>query len=226
MRKTLISMMGMDDAERAFQDSFTTFKNAYVEDHYLNCNTEDTVFLFRGGEDIHPSIYKEKRAPENGASMNMSPRDAFEIRAFDFAEEHNIPMVGVCRGSQFLCAKSGGKLVQHVSGHGCGEHIIITVDGAKMLATSTHHQMMYPWPVKHKLIAWSSPKRSNVYVMNITDRRDSLIAEPEIVYFNHTRALAIQGHPEYLTQQHPFTKYCNKLVSEYLQDIDTGDFEE
>lgn len=216
MRKTLISMLRIDDAETAFQNIFDKFKNALTVDDYVNCLAQNTVFLFRGGQDIHPSLYGEKRAYENQSTSLLSERDCFELEAFKFAKKMGIPMLGICRGSQFLCAASGGKLVQHVENHNCGHHEILSVIGKSYDATSTHHQMMYPWPVKHKLLAWATPTRSTRYVMNPTEVVKSLIAEPEIVFFPETKALSIQGHPEYLTQTHPFTVYCNQLVKDYL----------
>jgi gamma-glutamyl-gamma-aminobutyrate hydrolase PuuD len=207
MRDTLICMLGLDTAEVAFQNIFSKITNAFHEEHYANVDSTKTVFLFRGGQDIHPSLYGEKRIPENGSDILVSNRDAFEFKAFHFAKKMGIPMLGICRGSQFLCAMSGGKLVQHVEGHACGEHPILAIDGKKYQATSTHHQMMFPWTVKHTLIAWATPKRSHSYILNPKDIREEIIAEPEI---------GIQGHPEYLTQSNPFTKYCNNLVKDYL----------
>lgn len=218
MRETLICAGNFDTADQAFQNTFKYVKNVYTDEAFSNVNTADCVFLFRGGDDIHPSLYGEKRAPESFAPGLMSLRDSYESRMYRFAAEKGIPMLGICRGSQFLCAMNGGKLVQHVNSHGiAGTHPIITIDGRFFEATSTHHQMMYPWPIKsHKLIAWAAPRRSDVYVMNINDRRDDIIAEPEVVLFPKTRSLGIQGHPEYLTQTHPYTVYCNELVKEYL----------
>lgn len=216
-RDTLVAAGAYDDCENAFQNIFRFFKNVFQDHQYENLDTKRAVLLFRGGEDIHPSIYGEKRIPQNGSPGLLSERDAFELKLFRFGVQHGIPMLGICRGSQFLCAASGGKLVQHVNSHGIGgTHPILTVEGKQYGATSTHHQMMYPWPTEHKLLAWSAPRRSDVYILSPTDRRDELIAEPEVVFFNKTKALGIQGHPEYLTQEHPYTQYCNTLVKEYL----------
>lgn len=216
MRDTLLCMAAYDDAEKAFQDLFTKIASVFHEDQYVNVDSSKVVFLFRGGQDIHPSLYGEARITESQAPLLLSERDAFEVKAFNFAKQMNIPMLGVCRGSQFLCAMSGGKLVQHVTGHGCGSHNIIATDGKVYNATSTHHQMMYPWPTKHRLIAWSTPTLGTEYILNKTNTLKKLPVEPEIVFFNETKSLGIQGHPEYLTQAHPYTKYCNHLVKDYL----------
>jgi hypothetical protein len=60
-------------------------------------------------------------------------------------------------------------------------------NGKKMLATSTHHQMMYPYNVRNfELIAWASTRLSDIYEMS--GERDAVTQlpqdrEPEIVYY-------------------------------------------
>lgn len=175
----------------------------------------DAVVIW-GGEDISPSIYGEKASKYTWAENEPSYRDVIEMDLFKTAYNLGIPIIGVCRGAQLACAMSGGKLVQHVDNHG-RSHEITTDKGEKLITSSVHHQMMYPFTTEHKLIAWSSEKRSKQYQGGegpIEDMNNQV--EPEIVYFPKTRALAIQGHPEFMDEQDEFVKYCNDLVREYL----------
>ena len=176
----------------------------------------DCVALW-GGTDIHPMYYHEKHHRNSGAPSTPSERDIFEWKTILYCKKHNIPMLGICRGAQFLCVGAGGSLVQHVAGHGY-QHHIDTIHNRLVYVTSVHHQMMNPFNVEHTLIGWSSPARTgkyedadgnNIHVMRMHK-------EPEIVYFPQLRGLAIQGHPEYSNATLEFRKYCNDLIWEFL----------
>lgn len=174
-----------------------------------------------GGADISPSIYGEPVGPKTGAGPELSYRDKIEVDAVNAAIKVGIPLIGVCRGAQLLCAMAGGKLVQDVQGH-FGDHAMLTNDGRTINTTSVHHQMMYPFLLpddKYDLIAWSAPALSRSYVgMDVGRMKDfdGTILEPEIVYFHNINALCIQGHPEFDDQDSEFVRYCNDLVKEYL----------
>jgi putative glutamine amidotransferase len=182
-----------------------------------NCD----ALVIWGGADISPTIYGEPVGPRTGASEELSYRDKVEVAAVEAAIKTGIPLIGVCRGAQLLCAMAGGKLVQDVQGH-MGSHTMRTNDGRSIVTTSVHHQMMYPWTLdedKYDIIAWSAHPLSKTYmgvdVNNMLDFNGAVI-EPEIVYFHNINALAIQGHPEFDDPDSEFVKYCNNLVREYL----------
>ena len=40
--------------------------------------------------------------------------------------------------------------------------------------------------------------------------------EPEVVMFPKIKALAVQGHPEWMDSKHPFVKYNLDLIKEKL----------
>lgn len=174
--------------------------------------------LLWGGDDIHPSWYREKAHPLNEAQgTEPSFRDLFEWKAMLYCKAHNIPMIGICRGAQFICAFAGGSLGQDVNGHH-NEHSIRTRDGKVLISTSVHHQMMNPYNVPHDLIAWAYPARSDRYdngdMKRIQELEDN--HEPEIVFFPQIRGLAIQGHPEYSYATPEFKEYCVELAELYL----------
>lgn len=178
----------------------------------------DAVILW-GGEDWHPSFYHQKHHPTNGADKaGVSARDVFEWKAMLFCKANNIPLIGVCRGAQGLCIGAGGKLVQHVTSHGF-DHNVTTKDKSTVWVTSTHHQMMWPWDVKHELLAWTDQPRSNIYEAEVRGQNipGSLEKqEAEIVYFPQLKGLAIQGHPEYSSATQPFISLCLDYVKEYI----------
>ena len=176
--------------------------------------TKDDVLLFGGGEDISPTLYKQRASRFTGASNELSKRDVLEKLFFDKAVALNIPMIGICRGAQLLCALSGGSLYQHVNKHGNG-HEVDTNTGQTVYVSSVHHQMMNPLGTKHELIAWSKEILSNVHLVEGEQNLDVTV-EPEVVYFQDTKALAIQYHPEFMSEQDEGYKYAQDLVNKYI----------
>lgn len=187
------------------------------------------ALIIWGGGDISPTIYNEPLGPRTGAGIELSIRDKLEVAACKAAIQMDIPIIGICRGAQLLCALAGGKLIQDVQGHAGSDHKIDTNTGEQYVTSSVHHQMMYPWDVEHELIAWSTHSHSHSYVgVNPAKMQNIPIVdevwgpnqpdyiEPEIVYFPTIRGLAIQGHPEFMRPTDPFVRYCLELVEEYL----------
>lgn len=181
----------------------------------------DAVVLW-GGEDIHPSYYDESPHSMNQARHYETPskRDKFEWKVMAHCYMEGIPIIGVCRGAQFLCAFAGGYLIQHVDGHST-DHLVTTNDKREFKVTSCHHQMMYPYEVEHELLAWSSSKRSNVYegAGSIKNSHMETLPEPEVVYFPRVRGLAIQGHPEWAAKDSTFVSYVNEMVRSRLLEL-------
>lgn len=67
-------------------------------------------FLFTGGQDVSPSIYGEKTKPSCGEVCTM--RDKTEQILLSLALESDKPILGICRGLQFINAALGGSLYQ------------------------------------------------------------------------------------------------------------------
>lgn len=177
------------------------------------------AFLLWGGTDIHPSYYKQKHHIWSGAPHSPSVRDQFEWQAMKYCKAHGIPMIGVCRGAQFLCAFAGGKLIQDVTGHGM-THNITTDTGEIMKTSSSHHQMLDVFGTNHELLAWSSKNMSSHYYGEKSETPSHInvqtFKEPEVVYFPDIKALAIQGHPEWMDEQDRFVGYCLEQVKDCL----------
>lgn len=181
----------------------------------------DAVVIW-GGEDISPSIYGQRVSKFTGASDRMSDRDLVEYTLFNAAREAGIPIIGICRGAQLACAASGGTLVQHVDGHAGRPHGMITDDGRRIVVNSLHHQMMYPFNTEHRLIGWSENKLSARYIGEHDEEIEHMhfksTPEPEVVYFPETRALAIQGHPEFIDDVNsPFIQYTLELTQKLMR---------
>lgn len=184
------------------------------------------LLLFEGGVDISPELYGEGMGSHTQRPNN--DRDNIEGEAFFRAKKEGISMVGICRGAQLFTALLGGRLIQHVNNHGHGDHPIMMKGGGELETTSVHHQMMYPWEIKdHEILAYS-PQFSSLYL----DDQDQpvefpakarlangILKEPEVVWYPDAKALAIQGHPEYVALSDPFATYCRRLTRELCGDL-------
>lgn len=204
------------------------FKNLYSEIVHINnlidleenakhIDSSSTI-LYGGGQDISPSFYNQKALPVTGAYDYLSKRDDFEYEVFKIAIEAGANFIGVCRGAQLLCALAGGSLYQHVDFHAGGQHPMTTKEGTVLNVSSAHHQMMNPEGTEHELLAWSSDVRSPRHIVERENEAVNLKVdtEPEVVFFNKIKALAIQYHPEFMEFKAPAVKYSRELVSKYL----------
>ena len=205
---------------------YIKFLNTYWDVVLVDLKSNDVnpdLILFTGGSDVDPSLYYEKVGKHTHINKE---RDALELEMFN--RYSNVPKLGICRGSQFLTVASGGKLIQHVEGHATGKPHLITVNSDnlgmhdyKYQMTSTHHQMMYPYNLNkedYNLIGTSTFFLSPTYMDGknefIDVPRDFL--EPEIVYYRHTKSLAIQGHPEFFNSNPETADMCLELINAYL----------
>lgn len=199
---------------------FTGYRDL-TSDSKLN---HDDVLIVWGGADISPSLYKKYPATSCHADSIPSRRDQFEWHFMNQAVSLGVPIIGICRGAQMLCALAGGHLIQDVDGH-MGGHNATTYDGKTLSVSSVHHQMLYPWNVEHEMIAWSSKKRSvdRQGNPNYTDVNESgediqveVPCEPEFVYFPKVKGFAVQWHPEFMENDAEATKYIFNFMKEKL----------
>ena len=160
---------------------------------------EADLICFTGGEDVDPSLYNQAKHPRTNYN---SQRDELCMEMYNYAIINNIPMCGICRGSQFLCVANGGELWQHVDNHAVfGTHKATTDTGEVIDVTSTHHQMMRPNGVngadfKLLLTAKLSVKKHRMVNGEVVV---ALASAPDVecVLWEQTRSLGYQPHPEF-----------------------------
>lgn len=193
------------------EDPFSIHDNVLSIQSHKQMDTFGTLLL-HGGADISPSIYQQMPNKYCNADTIPSQRDAIEMEMIQQARKMNLPIVGICRGAQLLCAIDGGTLCQHIENHTGSRHTIQDKRTKELyVSNSCHHQMMQP--SKYAQIIASC----NTIVEGIDENNQviSINDVPEIVYFPRLRALGIQGHPEWMPDTN-FTRYCAKLIQELL----------
>jgi putative glutamine amidotransferase len=149
-RPTVLVLMGRDDP-RPYRD-WLERAGARVRIHEdgrpgLDLAGADAVVLSGSTTDVHPRVY--------GAAVDarcVEPnlyRDLRDLAALRIALRDDIPVVGVCRGSQLLSVLFGGDLSQHVEHHeGDRAHMVSTAPGSSarralgrgIEVVSDHHQ--------------------------------------------------------------------------------------
>ena len=174
----------------------------------LGADEEDAVrlcglcdgFLFTGGHDVSPALYGEE--PVNDTIAPCAARDALEAIVLRQALRQDKPLLGICRGIQFLNAALGGTLYQDLP----SQH-----------PSSVNHHMRPPYDrAAHRVrLVGGSPLQKLLGVSDLgvnsyhhqavrelapglramAESEDGLV---EAVYLpSHTFAWAVQWHPEF-----------------------------
>lgn len=184
-------------------------KNVYVigggfySAHWTGLNPvsdmkEADLLILTGGEDISPVIYGD---PMHVTTCPNPHRDQFELGEIKRGLSLGKCFFGICRGAQMLCAIAGGRLVQDQQ-NPRSRHAVITRGGKEHMMSSCHHQAQYPWRIKQKwlLLGWTK----NLSEYHVDGWNREVVngvkhgVEVEDAYYPHIKALAVQGHPEWL----------------------------
>lgn len=178
--------------------------------------TADLV-LFTGGADVNPELYDEAVHPQTGISRRRDSEDAI---IFLDAKDLGLPMVGICRGGQFLNVMNGGKMYQHVTGHSIGgTHSLLDVRNGRILpVSSTHHQMMRAGPLGEVIGTGGNRTDGKEFMSDGEIVYDPAYDEPdvEVVLYKGTRILCFQPHPEFFQPEHECVRYFHELLEEIL----------
>ncbi len=192
---------------------FKKFGDATDDSDLLWTNPKEIkLVVFTGGADVSPCLYGQEAAKMTSC---VPRRDIYESISFQKALSLRKPMVGICRGAQFLNIMAGGKLVQHLDNHGC-YHDMTTVDSRTFEVSSTHHQMMLP-PEGALLVGWATHKRSkHYYGADDKPLNPPPKFETEVVYWPKLRAVGMQYHPECMGEYTRGFTFASELVERYL----------
>jgi len=168
-----------------------------------NLTNETDLVVFTGGSDVTPEFYGEISSPKTHSDIR---RDIKDLVIWNKSMAWDIPVVGICRGAQFVCVMNGGSLIQHIEGHAIkGNHkLMIVGEGIREYSievNSTHHQAMVPMSTEGfpdtEIIGWCEDI-------------------PEIVFWPNSLSLGIQYHPETMPTNSDGYQFFLRLVKDYL----------
>jgi gamma-glutamyl-gamma-aminobutyrate hydrolase PuuD len=149
--------------------------------------------ILTGGGDIDPARYRQPVT--DGREVSLL-RDTTEGRLVEAALEHGWPVLGICRGMQFINVYFGGALVQDIPSqvgaavdHDESEHPVAVIDpviagwlGAQTFDVNTHHhQAVLADRLAPDLVAFARSEPDGVI---------------EGVYHRQRPVLGVQWHPE------------------------------
>lgn len=161
-------------------------------------------FLFTGGQDVSPEIYHNKR---NYACGELSPeRDNMEKLILDEAMKQDKPILGICRGIQFINATMDGTLWQDIPSQFSDEVIHCQKPPYDIPIHDVNIEMDSPLYalLKKELIPVNSYHHQGI--RKLSPELKSMASAPdgliEAVYApGHSFLWAVQWHPELAYQR-------------------------
>ncbi|MEO6719499.1 MAG: gamma-glutamyl-gamma-aminobutyrate hydrolase family protein [Ferruginibacter sp.] len=117
-----------------------------AEDNNLDVVKEMDGIVLSGGLDIHPKYYGNNKSDyANAPECFNEQRDEFEKTVFEISQQHNIPVLGVCRGMQLVNCLLGGSLTQDIGNDSNITHRFDEIDkvhGVNLLPDTMLHQII------------------------------------------------------------------------------------
>lgn len=171
--------------------------------------SETDGFLFTGGQDVSPELYGDKISPLCGEVCKK--RDEMETILFRMAFALNKPLLGICRGIQFINAVMGGTLYQDLP----TEH---------PSDTEHHHSPPYDRPVHSVKLVPDTPLYHilQTETLQVNSYHHQAIRQPaaglaamafsedgliEAVYAPGKKFIwAVQWHPEFSYKNDPYSQ--------------------
>lgn len=174
------------------------------------------LICFTGGADVNPRLYGEDTHPKTGFNEN---RDKTCISIYRYGRKKVIPMIGICRGAQFLHVMNGGKLHQHVDNHTVWDthEAVDKQTGQRVNVTSTHHQMMRYAGVG-ELVCEAKESVFKEHMQNGEVVSHLAVNDVEVMWYEDTKCLCFQPHPEFQGADSTFS-YFKTLTERYLGEL-------
>lgn len=169
------------------------------------------LVIFTGGPDVNPILYGADKHP---TTVFDTERDNTDIALYHTCMTQGIPMLGVCRGAQFLAVMNGAQLYQHVDGHS-SPHNIYDAHNKKTIKhiSSVHHQMVIKSEGMQVLAdSWAANTR---WTDGVADPVRGTKMDVEAYFIRDTLCLGVQGHPEYKGYTE-YTIWCLEQIREFL----------
>jgi len=204
--KTIILSKASSNYVEWMKDDNTIILDAYTIKNMDSILALADGIILTGGEDINPLQYNDTINQKVCGPINFS-RDTLERKLFNFALEHKVPLIGVCRGMQMMNVASGGTLYGDIPSeigttvihrnNGEVMHEIAIVDTCSFIfpfgtdtfmVNSWHHQGLKDLSENLRIIARSFDGLPEAVVMEKS---------------THPFMIAVQFHPERLGKENP-----------------------
>lgn len=191
--------------QRQFKDNYGTDCDRLEKDY--------VVFFESLGFDLIPvSNFQKKNFNADfliltgGGSINAEQpeRDKIEEKLFKEALHQNKPIIGICRGMQYINILLGGDLsknaVLKIARPNNLDHKVIA-DGKEVMVNNFHDDVIF-----------SNQLSQSLEILAKDEDNDTV----EAFYSKEKRILGIQWHPERTFSQAEGKEYSKKLIKDFL----------
>lgn len=174
--------------------------------------------IFTGGEDVSPLHYGENPIKEIG--VTSQERDACEMYLFKEAYDLNMPILGICRGSQLMNVVLGGNLYQDINAQVEGSLGHCPENGD---SSQVHHMVRIEKDTKlYNIFENDSVAVNSFHHQSVKDLGKGLKAAAfshegiveAIESMEKDFVVGVQWHPEALAPKHPIFM---KLFDEFIK---------
>lgn len=163
-------------------------------------NSLDLIILTGGGS-IPSKFYKEKHN-----DFNQANRDQLEWKLMDYSSRSGVPILGICRGMEYMIAYLGGKITKFATlkeSRPVGvEHLVTIGDGTKIYVNNYHNDGIY-----------TKDLAKGLEIIGLDIENDII----EAVYSRKLKWLGLQWHPERLMKDEFSKKKCMSLIQEFIK---------
>ncbi|MEP7323130.1 MAG: gamma-glutamyl-gamma-aminobutyrate hydrolase family protein [Saprospiraceae bacterium] len=195
---------------------------------YRKQNVEDLSkcdgIVLSGGLDAHPKFYNHARINYPLAQDFNEVRDEWELKVFEYARLHRIPVLAICRGMQIVNIALGGDLIQDLEEHGKLNHRhVMDRDGVHDIqieqnslifeisncgtgkVNSAHHQGL--GVIAPELMASAYAEDEMIEAVEYKDK------------VNNSFLLGVQWHPERLFKVSSNTSFSANIRAAFLDAV-------
>lgn len=229
--------LGISYSEANFQNYWNWFTDQdladdieLVELSFLKNNQADIEqcdgFLLTGGIDVLPALFGGAETYPFMPDQFLPERDEFEKLIYVHSQKAKLPLLGICRGMQYINILEGGQVFEdngekinekHKKGledkiHGVNvdkNSLLYAITGMEQgQVNSAHHQAVKP----HKL-------GNNLMINTYSDTDDPVVEGLEFKdKTGKAFMLAVQWHPERMKEKenNPFSE---KIKAAFIQQI-------
>lgn len=201
-----------------------------IELSFQKDNTEDFEqcdgFVLTGGIDVVPEMYGGAEDYPHKPDTFLPERDQFELEIYSYSQLKRIPVLGICRGMQYVNILEGGKVFEdngeeanhfHKKGaedkvHGINikqNSLLYSITGLeKGEVNSAHHQGINP-----------NYLGDNLMVSAYSDTSDGIIEALEFQdKTNKAFMLGVQWHPERMREKES-NPLSQKVKEQFIEAV-------
>ncbi|WP_449438113.1 gamma-glutamyl-gamma-aminobutyrate hydrolase family protein [Pedobacter steynii] len=201
-----------------------------VELSFEKGNTDDFQqcdgFVLTGGIDVVPELYGGAEDYPHKPDAFLPERDQFESQIYSYSQAHQVPVLGICRGMQYVNILEGGKVFEdngeptnqiHKKGtedkvHGVDvikDSLLYSVTGVEQgLVNSAHHQGINPAYLGDNLMvsAYSATDDGIIEALEFKDKTDKAFM------------IGVQWHPERMKEKES-NPLSQKVKEQFIEAV-------